>query len=139
MKSDLTHSAKRPARCGFSLVEMLASVAIIGIIAFLAIPSVSRMREDSERNLAIARAESLNVAQATMVQMKGRTTAQQDWTNAGNDDARYLLLAPYLSYAETSRALYMPSGYTIQFDPSIVNMKKVRLFDPGSIPPEILY
>ena len=132
MKSDLTYSAVRQTRCGFSLVEMLASVAIIGIIAFLAIPSVSRMREDSERNLAIARAESLNVAQATMVQMKGRTSAQQDWTNAGNDDQRYLLLAPYMSYAEATRSLYLPSGYLVQFDPSIVNMKKVRLFDPES-------
>lgn len=137
MKSDLTHSAARQTRCGFSLVEMLASVAIIGIIAFLAIPSVSRMREDSERNLAIARAESLNVAQATMVQMKGRTTAQQEWTNAVNDDQRYQLLIPYLSYAETTRALYVPSGYLVQFDPSIVNMKKARLFDPTNT--EVFY
>ena len=44
---------------GFSLVEMMACVSIIGIIAFMAIPSVTRMRGDSERNLAIARAEAV--------------------------------------------------------------------------------
>lgn len=122
---------------GFSLVEMLASVAIIGVIAFLAIPSVSRMREDSERNLAIARAEALNVAMATMVQMKGRAQAQTDWSNATTDDAKYIRLQPYLSFAETTRALYFPSGYTTIFGSTITDMRKVRLF--GADGDEIFY
>jgi prepilin-type N-terminal cleavage/methylation domain-containing protein len=122
---------------GFSLVEMLASVAIIGVIAFLAIPSVSRMREDSERNLAIARAEALNVAMATMVQMKGRTTAQTEWAGATSDDAKYLKLQPYLSFAETTRSLYLPSGYNTIFDSTITDMKKVRLFGADGV--EIFY
>jgi prepilin-type N-terminal cleavage/methylation domain-containing protein len=122
---------------GFSLVEMLASVAIIGVIAFLAIPSVSRMREDSERNLAIARAEALNVAMATMVQMKGRTQAQTEWSNATTDDAKYIRLQPYLSFAETTRSLYLPSGYNTIFDPTITAMRKVRLF--GADGAEIFY
>lgn len=120
------------ARRGFSLVEMMASVAIIGIIAFLAIPSISRMREDSEKNLAIARAESLNVAQATMVQVKGRTQADLDWRNAASNDAKYTLLQPYLSYAETTLSSYLPSGYTVTFNTAINDMKKARLFGPDS-------
>ena len=119
-------------RQGFSLVEMMASVAIIGIIAFLAIPSISRMREDSEKNLAIARAESLNVAQATLVQVKGRTQADLDWRNAGSNDAKYLLLLPYLSYAESTRTLFVPSGWNVTFDNDINAMRKVRLFDPSN-------
>lgn len=117
---------------GFSLVEMMASVAIIGIIAFLAIPSISKMREDSEKNLAIARAESLNVAQATMVQVKGRTQADLDWRNAGSSEAKYTLLQPYLSYAETTLASFLPSGYTATFNAAINDMKKARLFAPDS-------
>ncbi len=93
---------------GFSLVEMLASVAIIGVIAFLAIPSVSRMREDSERNLAIARAEALNVAMATLVQMRGRTQAQTEWAGATSDDAKYVKLQPYLSWDQTPRPIGIP-------------------------------
>lgn len=120
-------------RHGFSLVEMMASVAIIGIIAFLAIPSISRMREDSEKNLAIARAEALNVAQATFVQVKGRTQAQLEWSNAASNDAKYLLLTPYLSYAETTRTLFMPDGWQATFNASINDMKKVRLFDPSNV------
>jgi len=123
---------RSPKRQGFSLVEMMASVAIIGIIAFLAIPSISRMREDSEKNLAIARAESLNVAQATLVQVKGRTQADLDWRNAGSNDAKYLLLLPYLSYAESTRTLFVPSGWNVTFDNDINAMRKVRLFDPSN-------
>jgi prepilin-type N-terminal cleavage/methylation domain-containing protein len=122
---------------GFSLVEMLASVAIIGVIAFLAIPSVSRMRQDSERNLAIARAEALNVAMATMVQMKGRAQAQTDWSNATTADAKYISLLPYLSFAETTRAGYFPSGYDTIFGPTITDMRKVRLFGADGV--EIFY
>ena len=124
-------------RRGFSLVEMMASVAIIGIISFLAIPSISKMREDSEKNLAIARAESLNVAQATMVQVKGRTQANLDWTNALSSDAKYTLLQPYLSYSEATLAAYLPSGYTATFNPAINDMKKARLFGPDNV--EIKY
>ena len=115
---------------GFSLVEMMACVSIIGIIAFMAIPSVTRMRGDSERNLAIARAESLNLAQASYIQVRGRTQAALDWTAAGTSDARYLLLRPYLSFAETTLSAYMPSGYTVTFPPSITSMTKVALTSP---------
>lgn len=132
-----THLPRRPAASftsakGFSFVEMLASVAIIGIIAFLAIPSISKMREDSEKNLAIARGESLNVAQATMVQVKGRTQADLDWRNASSNDAKYTLLQPYLSYAESTLAGYLPSGYSVVFNAAINDMKKARLFAPDN-------
>ena len=96
---------------GFSLVEMMACVSIIGIIAFMAIPSVTRMRSDSERNLAIARAEALNLAQASYIQVNGRTQAALNWSAATSAEAKYTLLRPYLSFSETTLATFMPSGY----------------------------
>ncbi len=119
------------ARRGFSLVEMMASVAIIGVIAFLAIPSVTKMREDSERNLAIARAEALNVSMATFIQVNGRAQAQTLWASKATADDKYTLIDDYLSYAETSLGAFLPSGYTVTFDPTITNMKKARLFGPS--------
>lgn len=116
---------------GFSLVEMMACVSIIGIIAFLAIPSITRMRADSERNLAITRAEALNLAQASFIQVRGRTQAAIDWSQAGSDEARYTLLRPYLSYAEASLQLYMPAGYSVQFNPNITTMTKMVLRGPS--------
>jgi prepilin-type N-terminal cleavage/methylation domain-containing protein len=118
---------------GFSLVEMMACVSIIGIIAFMAIPSVTRMRGDSERNLAIARAESLNLAQASYIQVRGRTQAALDWSAASTSDAKYTLLRPYLSFAETTLTAFLPSGYSVTFPPSITSMTKVALISPTGI------
>jgi prepilin-type N-terminal cleavage/methylation domain-containing protein len=123
--------AARRGRTGFSLVEMMACVSIIGIIAFLAIPSVARMRSDSEKNLAIARAESLNLAQASFIQVRGRSQAAADWTAATTSTAKYNLLLPYLSYAETTLTAFMPSGYSVTFPTSILSMSKVGLRDPN--------
>jgi prepilin-type N-terminal cleavage/methylation domain-containing protein len=120
---------------GFSMVEMLACVAIIGIISFMAIPSITRMRTDSERNLAIARAESLNLAQATLIQVRGRTQAAIDWSAAGSSEAKYTLLRPYISYAETTLTAYLPAGYSLTFPASITTMTKASLSGPnGNIP-----
>ena len=128
------HTAQsRPRLRGFSLVEMIACVSIIGIIAFMAIPSVTRMRGDSERNLAIARAESLNLAQASYIQVRGRTQAALDWVAASSNDAKYALLRPYLSYAETTLTAFMPTGYLVTFPPSITSMTKVSLTSPTGI------
>lgn len=118
-------------RQGFSLVEMMACVSIIGIIAFMAIPSITRMREDSELNLAITRAEALNLAQASFIQVRGRTQANLDWTAAGNNEARYKLLKDYMSYAEPTLAQYMPSGYSVSFNSNITAMSKMALTGPS--------
>ena len=123
--------AARRGRTGFSIVEMMACVSIIGIIAFLAIPSVARMRSDSEKNLAIARAESLNLAQASFIQVRGRSQAAADWTAATTSTAKYNLLLPYLSYAETTLTAFMPSGYSVTFPTSILSMSEVGLRDPN--------
>lgn len=123
------HASTRSWR-GFSLVEMMACVSIIGIIAFMAIPSVTRMRSDSERNLAIARAEALNLAQASYIQVRGRTQAALEWASASTSEAKYTLLRPYLSFSETTLAAFMPSGYSVTFPPSITSMTKAALTGP---------
>ncbi len=112
---------------------MMACVSIIGIIAFMAIPSVTRMRGDSEKNLAIARAEALNLAQASFIQVRGRTQASLDWSAASSSDAKYALLRPYLSFSETTLTAFMPSGYTVVFSPSITSMTKASVTGPLGI------
>jgi prepilin-type N-terminal cleavage/methylation domain-containing protein len=114
---------------GFSMVELLTTVAIIGIIAYMALPRVSTMQQNAERNLAISRAESLNMAVATMMQVKGRTQANLDWTTAANDSGRYAILRSYIGYAETSLALYMPAGYDVDFANSLDPLTKAVLKD----------
>lgn len=131
---NLTHrQSNMKKRAGFSMIELLAAVAIMGVIAFMAIPSVTKMRADSERNLAISRAEALNIALATYVQAAGRSTADQSWSNATTANAKYLLLRPYLAFAETSISLYMPSGYSINFgNTAATSMTKCTLLDTSN-------
>lgn len=125
------HGGRR--RFGFSMVEMIACVSIIGIIAFLAIPSITRMRGDSERNLAIARAEALNLSMSTYMQVLGRTQASVNWTNAGSTTAKYDLLRPYLAYSESTLTAFLPSDYSIVFPDSILSMTKARLTGPSGV------
>lgn len=117
------------------MVEMIACVSIIGIIAFLAIPSITRMRSDSERNLAISRAESLNLAMSTYMQVIGRTQASLNWTGKTNDQ-RYALIKDYLAYSEATLSAFMPQDYTATLPASITAMTKTTLVGPSG---NILY
>jgi prepilin-type N-terminal cleavage/methylation domain-containing protein len=120
------HASFPSSRRGFSLIEMLSAVAIIGVISFLAIPNLVKMRSDSERNLAIARAESINMAMATFIQARGRTQATTEWSAASSAQLKYEKVAPYLSFAEANLSDYMPNGYTITFL-SLDPLRKVQL------------
>ena len=114
------------------MVELLATVAIIGIISFIAIPQVTRMRSDAEKNLAISRAEALNMAMANLIAVRGRSQAASDWTGAADDNGRYTLIRPYLAFAETSLTSYLPGGYDIDFPTGLEPLTKVVLRDPNS-------
>jgi hypothetical protein len=66
------------------------------------------------------------MAMATYIQVRGRTQAVSDWAGSGTNQAKYALVTPYLSYAETNLTDYLPSGYTITFN-TIDPLKKVTL------------
>lgn len=115
----------------FSLVEVLAAIAIIGIITFLAIPNIVRVKEDGEESLAIARIEALNMAMASYVQANGSTAANAAWGTASDDQGRYTLLTPYMAFAPSSLTAYMPGGYSASFSTTLVPLSKAVLTGPS--------
>jgi len=124
------NAPRLPLRSAFSLVEVLAAIAIIGVITFLAIPNIIRVKQDGEDNLARGRAEALNMAIASYVQANGASAAQSSWTGAGSDSSRYTLLTPYLAFAETTLAGYMPNGYSASF-PTTINPLSTKVTVTG--------
>ncbi len=115
----------------FSLVEVLAAVAIIGVITFLALPNIIAVKQDSETNLAISRAEAMNLALVSYIQSYGRTNATSNWEDQASDQMRYALLASYLAFAPAQVSDYMPSGYAISLPVRIETLSKIPLSGPG--------
>jgi len=114
----------------FSLVEVLAAVALIGIITFLAIPNIVRIKQDSEESLAISRAEALNLSMASYIQAHGQTAAAAGWSGASTDADRYALLAPYLAFAPSDFTEYMPGGYSVTLPTSLIPLAKAPITGP---------
>ena len=102
---------------GFSFVEVLAAIAIIGIVTFLAIPNLVQIKQDGEDKLAISRAEALNMAIASYIQANGKTA-----TWSGNITNDYTNLRPYLSFAPTTLSSYKPNGYSFSSPANITNL-----------------
>jgi len=114
----------------YSLVEVLAAVALIGIITFLALPNIVQIKSDSEDNMAISRAEAVNLAMASYIQAYGQTSASANWSAATDNNARYALLAPYFSFAPSNYSDYMPSGYSVTLPSNLLPLTKVPLSGP---------
>ena len=107
-------------RSAFSLVEVLAAVAIIGIVTFLAIPNVIQVKQDSEDNMARARANVLNMAIASFVQANGQTAASNAWGNGGA--SAYTNLMPYIAFREANLTNFTPNGYTFTLPTKVTPM-----------------
>jgi type II secretory pathway pseudopilin PulG len=112
-------------------VEVLAAIAIIGIITFLAIPNILRIKQDGEQSLAVSRAEALNMAMASYLQANGQASAVSVWSGAMDNDARYALLTSYVAFAPADLDDYMPTGYTISLPSSLSPLTKATLTGPS--------
>jgi prepilin-type N-terminal cleavage/methylation domain-containing protein len=126
-------SSRRP---GFTLIEVLVAVTIIGIMVFLAIPNITAVRRDAEENMAISKASMLNIALSSYIQSVGISTAKAEFAlidSGGATDKnglRYDKIKPYLAYATATVGGFMPSGYAATLPVALDPLTKTALARP---------
>jgi prepilin-type N-terminal cleavage/methylation domain-containing protein len=130
MKRNVTTNSQRDT--GFSLVEVLAAITIIGVIIFLAIPNIVQIRQDAEENLAKSRADALNIAVAAYFQATGPEQAQGWWTSNSATSERYTRVSPYLAFAPAALSSYMPKNYALAFSNTDPHRYKAALIFSNS-------
>jgi len=111
-------------------VEILTATVLLGILAFIAIPNIVQIKEDAEVDLAIARAEAVNMSLASYMNAQGRSAAITSWAATSTDAERYALVKPYLAFAPNAFDDYMPGDYAIALPSDITTLSKVTLTDP---------
>ena len=119
-------------RDAFSLAELLVVLIVLGIILYFAFPNIVQVKSDSERELAKARAEALNLAATAYFQSVGPVIAASNWGGLNSAEDRYDLLKPYLAFPSPSLAEFLPStDYDIIFDASAPHKVKATLRGPS--------
>ncbi len=90
---------------GFSLLELLVVLVIVGIVLAIGVPGINRARADAELESIRARAVSVQTAKLSFVDAVGSSTANTAWK--GNSKDSYNLLRQYL-----------PTTYPADVDPT---------------------
>ena len=94
---------------GFSLVELLIVVAIIGIIAAIAIPSLLAARRAANESAAIGNLRTIGSAEATYFSQRGRYGTFANLTNMSMLDTAMVNNATRDSYRLTELGATGPS------------------------------
>jgi type II secretory pathway pseudopilin PulG len=106
-------------------------VVLVGVMASLASPAISGMRQAGQDQQAISIAQALNQAQQTY-QLRV-ANAVGNWSTAGTSEAKYQLISGYVPYASDTLADYSPAGYSFTLGATL-STKVVVTGPNGTVP-----
>ncbi|HZZ58419.1 MAG TPA: hypothetical protein VFE31_11360 [Opitutaceae bacterium] len=115
---------------GLSIVEGVGMVILAGILAGMAYPAISGLRQSGLNQQAIGVAQAINQAQQTYNLRVAN--AETTWEAASDSSAKYQLIWQYIPYAATSLSAYSPSGYTLTLGATLNT--KVAIVDANGNP-----
>ena len=104
---------------GFSLVELMVVVAILGILASMAVMSLWRSRSSANEAAAVGALRTITSGQIAYTASCGRGSFATVLTTLGPQP---LSPTPYLPPDLTSAPLIQKSGFRIQMGPSLAAM-----------------
>ena len=102
---------------GFTLVEILLVVVLLGIISGLGYPLVIHLMDSGFERSAVSVAQSVNAAKQSYKMRHYQ--ANQEYGRQSNETDRYALIKEYMPHGNVGLNDLLPKGYSVELGSSI--------------------
>lgn len=118
-----------PKRSGFSIVQILIGLVIMGIMSFMIVSNIPAIKRKSEDSSMRGKAHQLNTAISNYMSDHSVRAAIIGWRDKQPEE-RYALIRKYLGYAPENLSEYIVEGYTVEFPSDPRSQEGVKIYTP---------